>query len=218
MTDKHDPKPLTVAFTDIETGGVDEDQDDIVEIGVLRVVYPVNYFATTYEGPEPEETEVSVKIQPTRPLDPEAAEINGYTPERWEGAVTLAEGLAQIYPFIKGARFACWNPFDQKFIARKFKQLGWRWPKGTGYRIIDVQTLCFPYTLQNFPDPIRVNQQDIARMMGILKDDEEQAHEGLKDAKLNRQMFDYMTQDYYLTHEPPAPLVAVVDPASQLPG
>lgn len=182
-----------MCFTDLETGGTDEQNHPIIELGAVRVDYPVDYFKKDYSGDPPEMKELSSKISPTGSVDPGAAEVNGYIAESWANAPSLEQVLRQYYGLLKNARFAGWNPdFDRSFIRREFNYLHWSWPYRTGYRMMDVQSLAFPFTCENFEDPYRVNLEMIAKKAGILKEDEKQEHSGLFDAHLARKVYEFM--------------------------
>ena len=210
-----DIENIPISFVDLETGGTNPGQDDILEIGIVKVSYPRLYFAGG--GGEPELIEeVSIKVNPSRPPDPEAARLNGFDKDVWakEGK-DLIDALTQCHEVIRQSRFAAWNfGFDSQFFIQSYNKLGWRWPPfQMSHRMIDVQTLCWPYTLAHFENPYKVNQGDIAKKMG-LPEAEKTLHRAVVDAHLNRAMYEFIMCRIDVT--PPANgAVPAGDPSGQ---
>lgn len=98
---------MKIAFTDLETGGLDPQQHDIIEFGV--VIFNLHDFSVHETW--------STKVKPTRPLDPEAVAVNGYTEEEWVDAPTLAEAFQQYTDKTAGCSLMAHNlHFDLGFL------------------------------------------------------------------------------------------------------
>jgi len=86
-------------FFDIETSSLDPKKGEILEMAAIRTDRRGNILATT-----------SDKIKPTKPVDDDAARVNGYNPEAWENAATFPEAMATM-------RSVLLSPmFDEKFV------------------------------------------------------------------------------------------------------
>ncbi len=101
---------MKLVFPDTETTGLDRSSDEIIELAALRVDWPSWRVDGVYYR----------RFAPYGPVPPEAAAINGYTPEAWAGAerVTTAD-LLEFRDFVAGCRWIGSMPqFDFDFIER----------------------------------------------------------------------------------------------------
>lgn len=132
---KSDQRP-DIAFVDLETSGLKPWEHEIVEIAAVRV-----------DGKTLEvKSQISTKVKPTKPVSPEAARINGYTPEKWKDAISIEHGLKLLYPQIEGARWAGSNPsFDRQFVANANKKTGLEFPRLSTFRMIDTNAMVEPW-------------------------------------------------------------------------
>lgn len=125
-----------LAFVDAETTGLDENVHEIIELAVLRVD-PVSFDVIS---------SLEAKVLPTRLdlADPRALEINGFSAERWGGAVPLKAALMQARPLLQGATLAGHNVgFDKRFLDAAWRQVGLEPPK-MDYHVLDTATLTWP--------------------------------------------------------------------------
>lgn len=76
-----------IIFIDTETGGLYPSQHALLSIGVC-----------TSWGAPPLTLYITADSQPGKTVDPEAAAINGYTPEKWaeRGAMPLHEAMTKL--------------------------------------------------------------------------------------------------------------------------
>lgn len=123
-----------LAFTDIETTGLDPMNYEIIEIGLVVVRQD------TLEVLD----ELNVKIKPKNPdhMDPGAVERNGYRKEDWEGAGNLKDAILQYSEKTKNAIFCAYNAtFDWPFMLEAFRKTG---VKDTmDYHRLDIFTLAW---------------------------------------------------------------------------
>jgi DNA polymerase III epsilon subunit-like protein len=132
---------LALIVVDTETGGLDPDQHCIIEIAaqtLLIGVGEVTLGADFYR-----------RIKPDRPVSPEAARVNGYTPEGWASADDPALALGAFRTWLSGQAqvhekptwCGCNPVFDLKFFNSDRKRHDVAEPAGLGYRLIDVQSM-----------------------------------------------------------------------------
>jgi DNA polymerase III epsilon subunit-like protein len=125
-----------IAFADLETSGLKPWEHEIIEIAAVRVN------GKTLEI----KSQISVKVKPKGPVSPEAARINGYTPEKWVDALSLDHGLKLLFPQIEGARWAGSNPsFDRQFVQQGCKKTNLDFPKLSTFRMIDTNAMIEPW-------------------------------------------------------------------------
>jgi DNA polymerase III epsilon subunit-like protein len=125
-----------IAFVDLETSGLKPWEHEIIEIAAVRV-----------DGKTLEiKSQTSTKVKPKGPVSPDAARINGYTPEKWKDAIAIEHGLKLLYPQIEGARWAGSNPsFDRQFVANANKKAGLEFPRLSTFRMIDTNAMVEPW-------------------------------------------------------------------------
>lgn len=142
--------PVAVLLVvDTETGGLEPSDACMIELAAqVLEVRP--------GGLEPG-ADFHSKIKPDRPVHPKAAAVNGYTPEAWADAPALVDVLRAFVKFAEAVckAYSCdvmWagcNPlFDLKFYKSDSKRAGVPTPDGLSYRVIDVQSMCFPLLLR----------------------------------------------------------------------
>lgn len=82
-------------------------------------------------------------------MSPEAAKINGYTPELWaeRGAVYIEEVLPEVDRFLVGATPGGQNPdFDMRFLTAAYESANREMPK-YDYHLVDVGMLAWPFVI-----------------------------------------------------------------------
>ena len=139
------PDPSIIAIVDVETTGLDSAHHEMVDLGAIYI--------------RPDGRELGrffVRIHPPHPerLDPGAAAVNGYSPERWLtlGAVDESEAVRQWRAFhdqmarAGGATvtFAALNAwFDQSFTDALLRRQGSSWRALFHYQILDLPSMAW---------------------------------------------------------------------------
>jgi ATP-dependent DNA helicase UvrD/PcrA len=154
-----------VAF-DLETGDLDVQQCDIVEIGAVRVHAgePVAEFRTLLKG--------------TRPISPRATAVHGYRDEDVAGAPTLAQAWPEFMAFVGRDILVAHNgqQFDVPVLRRAAQGL----PGADGLTCFDT----FPLARSLWRDSARL--ETLATRFGI---DVGHAHHALDDARTLARVF-----------------------------
>ncbi len=121
-------RPL--AFFDLETTGTDPLRDKIVEIAVVRIDPGGGREATTR------------RINPERPIPPEATAVHGIRDEDVSNAPTFRQSARSLLDALKDADLAGFNVrrFDVPLLDREFKECGLDLALGSR-RIVDVMTI-----------------------------------------------------------------------------
>lgn len=114
-------RPLVIL--DTETTGLEPTIHEIIEVACLQVT-PEFDVVTTYES----------KIRPENleSADPRALEINGFTPEEWEGAPSLVTVMTTLAELTGGCILVGHNiKFDIAFLEESMRRVGvtpnWHW-------------------------------------------------------------------------------------------
>lgn len=127
--------PLTndIVFFDLEATGLNITQDRIVQVGFVKI------FA---DGRPSEELEM--KINPTYPVNPEAAAIHGLTNEMLEGEPTFKDVAQQLFDFIGEADLGGYNSnrYDVPLLQEEFYRAG-IYLDTSKRRLIDAQHIFF---------------------------------------------------------------------------
>lgn len=100
----------SLAFIDLETTGINITTDRIVEISILKV---------DVSGGE---DIITLKINPTIPIDPKSTEIHGITDEDVKDSPTFAEVAKSLVHTLEGCDIAGYNSnkFDIPILAEEF--------------------------------------------------------------------------------------------------
>lgn len=106
-------------MVDVETTGLDAQKNEIIEMGFV-----------TFEDKAPFKIikTYNTKVKPEHPEtgSPRAFEVNGYKPEEWENAPSLAEALREVgdIPEFKKSTLMSYNiSFDWVFLDTAFNKL-----------------------------------------------------------------------------------------------
>lgn len=131
-------KPFT--WCDTETSGLDPQQNDILDIAIIRVEDggTGRVLERLYEA----------KVKMARPENahPKALEVNGYTEEKWAGARSVAEVFQEIHDLkiLQDCILAGQNiGFDAGFINATYKRLGI--DARVDYHLYDTVTLALAH-------------------------------------------------------------------------
>jgi DNA polymerase III epsilon subunit-like protein len=168
-------KDYRLLFLDFETGGLSASTSDPVEIAAVL----------TDPSGRTVLDEYCAKVIPTRPVDPKAAAVNGYSAEKWaaENAVPFEHALVRVLGMARDALLTCHNtPFDKAFLEAGIAKHNMRWP--STYHSNDTMALAAP--LRNLGLVENVRLETLAAYFGIEHAD---AHTALSDARACREVY-----------------------------
>jgi DNA polymerase III epsilon subunit-like protein len=184
------------AFLDCEFGGLDLEQHDITEIGVVVTDYRLRELATG---------EWKVRPRPER-VSPEAAAIFGYDEAVWAAAPGIREVLTAVVDLLPKDKTivpAGQNVrVDVSFLERGFNRCEIPYP--FDYHVIDLATLFYAWSLVAGEPVAALSLRQAASVAGLL-DSGGVAHRALADARLTLETFRHFI-GRLATREPPEPL------------
>lgn len=125
---------MRIALTDLETTGLDSDQHEIIEIGLIVFDSETFTIEKTFE----------TKVKPLHPETghPKAFEVNGYNALEWEDAPSLEEAMLLYVVAAENASFCAHNMiFDYSFLSAASKKTNI--PLPFGKHKIDLLTLAW---------------------------------------------------------------------------
>jgi oligoribonuclease (3'-5' exoribonuclease) len=168
------------AFLDCEFGGLDPELHDITEIGVI---------VTDYRLVECAASEWKVIGRPDR-ITPEAAELFGYDPKKWEEqGVPLRQALTELVALLpKGKTVVPAGQnvrMDVQFLERGFKNCEIPYP--FDYHVIDLATLYYSWSLVAGETVPALSLRQAALNAGLVEGPV--AHRALADARLTLETF-----------------------------
>lgn len=108
---------MRIVLCDIETTNLTPQTGEIIELGFI--IFESETFQVYGK--------FNFKIKPEHieTASPKALEVNGYTQEDWEDAITLSEALTFFAKATQGCHFAGHNVvFDYKFVEYYLNKLG----------------------------------------------------------------------------------------------
>lgn len=161
-------------FIDFETGGLDPMLYDITQAA---------YVLTDKTGTRVLE-EYCDKVIPKRPVDPEAARINGYNAEKWAAeGVDISVAMMRIQRASQDALFVAHNAaFDWGFYEAAKRATKTRW--NGSYHKLCTMTMGMPMVRAGFLENAKL--QTFAKHFGI---DPGEAHTALSDARTCWEIF-----------------------------
>lgn len=167
-------RPL--AFVDVETTGLDPQVHALVEVAVLKVdpdvLVPIDRFES--------------KVRPASDavVDPAAARVNGYTPEDWSDAPSLAEVLPNLVAVLGGSIVAGHNPgFDWAFLSAAFRQTGVSL-LDVDHHLLDTASLAWPLLRRGV-----ITSLSLRDLCAHLKVTNDGAHRAMADAERAFQVY-----------------------------
>jgi DNA polymerase-3 subunit epsilon len=172
------PRPLmkdcNLFFFDAETGGLDHINHDMVEMACI-VTDPTG---------ERVLDEYSAKVFPFKPVDLQAAAVNGYTKEKWATvAVNIDTAMVKMLGMARDCVFVSHNtPFDWAFFSTALAARGARWPGD--YHKIDTVALSMPFLKAGHVPNVKL--VTMAEFFGVPH---EGAHIALNDARACRGVY-----------------------------
>ena len=165
---------------DIETTGLNNWRDSIVEIGAVRFNKQgiIDRF--------------SQLADPGKPMPAEAGRVNNITDEMLAGQPPIQEVLPAFVRFAADSVLLAHNaPFDCGFINRSLSRLcddGYARQSALTNRVADT----LPLARRLLPGRSHYNLQDIAASLGFKA---EAAHRALDDARLCMELFIYLVHN-----------------------
>lgn len=182
-TQKYVRLPVTdhnLFFFDSETGGLDPNKASMVEMACI---------VTDFKGNVKDE--FVKKVIPELPVDPRAAEINGYTKEAWDKeAIALSEAIPMFMERAKNSIFVSHNvPFDWGFFERAMVAHGFRWIGD--YHKIDTIALSMPYYVAGKVPNVKL--QTLCQYFGI---DTGKAHTAMSDVRSCKELYFKLMNNY----------------------
>jgi DNA polymerase-3 subunit epsilon len=167
----------TFTAFDIETTGLDNRRDSIVEIGAIR------FNSQGITG------RYSQLIDPGIPMPPEAGKVNNITDAMLAGQPPIQEVLPAFLRFAEDSAIVAHNaPFDCGFVNQNLSRLyddGYVSLTALPHRVAD--TLSLARIL--LPGRDHYNLQDLSASLGFKA---EAAHRALDDARLCMELFIYL--------------------------
>lgn len=167
-------KDHNLLFLDFETGGLSSTKHDFVEVACIRT----DPSGKTVLG------EYVAKTFPEKPVDPEAAAINGYNTEKWASeAIPAHDALVNVLTLAKDTMLVCHNtPFDKAFLEAALANRLMRWPGS--YHSLDTVSLAMPLLRAGLVVNVK-----LVTMAAYFKLPYENAHSALADARACRGVF-----------------------------
>lgn len=149
---------MIIVIVDTETTGLDRQRDEVIELAAIRVRYPE---WTT-------ESLFYQRFRPTREVSPDAAAVNGYTPEAWAGTPRIIDGntIDRFVEFTDGARWVGSMPqFDYDMFDRERRTYGRRPWALASRRLIDVGSLGAPLLFAGYGE--KGGLDELCRVLGV---------------------------------------------------
>lgn len=161
-------------FLDFETGGLSATTHDIVEVACVL----------TDPSGKTVISEYVAKTLPRRPVDPQAAAVNGYTVEKWAAeAVQPEHAIIKVLGMARDTMLCCHNtPFDKSFLEVALSTYKMRWPGS--YHSLDTVSLAMPLLRAGLVPNVKL--VTLTEFFGIPHDN---AHSALADVRACREVF-----------------------------
>lgn len=174
-------KDHDLLFLDFETGGLSATKHDFVEVACVR----------TDPSGQLVRAEYVAKVFPQKPVDPEAAAINGYSVEKWaSAAVPPKEALIKVLTLGKDTMLACHNtPFDKSFLEAAMVEHQMRW--AGSYHSLDTVSLAMPLLRAGLVPNVK-----LTTLTAYFKVNHANAHSALADARACREVYVQLMKIY----------------------
>lgn len=167
-----------LAFVDIETTGIDRDDFEIIELGVVIARLKDNELTVI--------DQVDLKIAPKHieTADPVALRVNGYNEADWIFAVSLEDAMKTFVEKTEGAVFVAHNAtFDYGFIETNLKRCGME--NKLHYHKLDTISIAFG-VLHTNDDIGKLSLRALCEKYGI---ENKKAHSAYADAYATYEVF-----------------------------
>lgn len=168
-------KDYNLLFFDCETGGLDPRENDILQMAAILTDPSGTKVLDEYEA----------KVFPKKAVHPKAAEVNGYTQEKWAaaGAVDIDIPLVKILQMGRNAIFTAHNAaFDWAFFETAFKSRGARWQ--SDYHRYDTVAMALPLLRHGLVPSLKLTT--LSAYFGI---EHTKAHDALADVRACRDVY-----------------------------
>lgn len=165
-----------IAFTDVETSGLDAVKHEILEIGLVLVDQKTGEVVDT----------LNIKVRPEHieTADETALKINGYNAVDWQDASSISQAIALYGEKAKDAIFCSHNvTFDWSFIAEAFKKAGLK--STLDYHRLDLFTLIWAKTKNSNIESFNLSK--VARFFGLPE--EALPHRAINGARTAHEIF-----------------------------
>lgn len=181
---------MDIAVLDLETSGVDEFHNSILEVCVKRITEKGIVLDT-----------FSSKVKPIEGLemDEDALKVNKYSLEEWKDASDIEDVLIKIKPLIEGTRLMGYNPsFDWSFLKVNYYTCNIIPPKLGDYRLFDLHSFARWFNLKG-----ELGKMSLVNLTGFLdvvptKD----AHTAEGDVDRCIAIYKLLLNNYYLDRIP----------------
>lgn len=178
-----DTIPNEFVIVDVETSGLNEFNDRILEIGAVHFVksdYLTSGEVTTFQ----------VFIKQDKLIPSEATDINNITDEMVADGDDESEALSKFFDFVGMKRLFAYNAkFDRSFIEQAIKRSGYQLQRPT-FNITDIYALAKKY-VHHLPNR---KLETIARSSGYKL---EGAHRAVNDCAMALHVFIYLKNVEY---------------------
>jgi len=183
-TDRPPPPKFDLAFTDVETSGIDEKEHQILELAIVRLDPRTMVEKQRYHR----------YFMPTKPVPEEAARINGYSEALWRerGAEEMrGEDLTDIGNVLHGAAFAGQVVgFDKRFLWAAHDRMARPYPT-MDYHMIDIAVFGWPLVIAGRTRGLSLKYT--RKFFGLPG---EQAHTALCDVLDEIEVYKFFMQAY----------------------
>jgi DNA polymerase III alpha subunit (gram-positive type) len=167
-------KDCNLFFFDSETGGLSHVDNDMVEVACI-VTDPTGDRVLH---------EYVAKVFPLKPVDAKAAEINGYSKEKWATeAVDIDTAMVKMLGIARDSVFISHNtPFDWAFFQTAMACRGARWPGD--YHKVDTVALATPFLKAGLIENLK-----LATIASFFNVPHENQHSALGDVRACRGIY-----------------------------
>lgn len=181
-------RKLPLAFIDCETGGLNPATDALLSVAGVITDGAGSTVLSSF----------NVKVLPALGtiVSPEAAAINGYTPEAWAaaGAVNELDALPKVFDAVRSTVWVGQNPrFDIDFLTAAFLRHGQKLPLGWRYPI-DTAVLAWPLLKAGLISDVKL--ATIAKALGF---EQKVPHDAFDDVMLTFQIYRRLISGYIVS-------------------
>ncbi len=181
-------KNHNLAFTDLETTGLDFHKHEIIEIGCIVA----RQAPALIGGPKLEVIEeflLKVKPEHIEKADPVALKINGYNEADWKDAISLKDAMEIFAGKTINASIIAQNvSFDWMFIDEAFRSTGVE--NKMHYHKLDVISFALA-KLYDKPDAQKFSLRALCKYFGIRNEKE---HSALADIRATFEVYKKLTE------------------------
>jgi DNA polymerase III epsilon subunit-like protein len=172
MASETDIFTLPMAFTDLETTGLNPDFHEIIEVGLVVVDQDTLEVLDEWE----------TKVAPQHPerAQPLVRTINGFNEEQWKHAPSLGDAMREYTKRTRGSLLCAWNVrFEAKFLEKAFGANGLDINEVLHYHAFDVIPLAMEHLRGTHLEKFTLSE--VARSVGLHP--EPSVHRALNGAK-----------------------------------